>query len=41
VIKSQLAQPLIFDGRNLFEPTRMQKKGFTYYTIGRGESVKG
>ena len=40
VIKSQLKQPLIFDGRNLFEPARMNKKGFTYYAIGRGESVK-
>jgi UDPglucose 6-dehydrogenase len=40
VIKAQLKQPLIFDGRNLFEPSRMQKKGFTYYAIGRGESVK-
>jgi UDPglucose 6-dehydrogenase len=41
VIKAQLKQPLIFDGRNLFEPSRMKKKGFTYYAIGRGESVKG
>ncbi|WP_349570029.1 UDP-glucose dehydrogenase family protein [Azotobacter salinestris] len=34
-IRQQLRQPLIFDGRNLFEPARMQKKGFTYYSIGR------
>jgi UDPglucose 6-dehydrogenase len=40
VIKTQLKQPLIFDGRNLFEPARMHKKGFTYFAIGRGESVK-
>ncbi|MDP5190184.1 UDP-glucose dehydrogenase family protein [Rheinheimera baltica] len=39
-IKAQLAVPVIFDGRNLFEPERMQRKGFTYYGIGRGESVK-
>ncbi|CAM3863657.1 UDP-glucose dehydrogenase family protein [Rheinheimera salexigens] len=40
LIKTQLKQPVIFDGRNLFEPERMQRRGFTYYGIGRGESVK-
>jgi UDPglucose 6-dehydrogenase len=39
LIKSQLKTAVIFDGRNLFEPSRMKKKGFTYYAIGRGESV--
>ncbi|ACO79162.1 UDP-glucose/GDP-mannose dehydrogenase protein [Azotobacter vinelandii CA] len=34
-IKQQLRQPLIFDGRNLFEPTRMQQKGIVYHSIGR------
>ncbi|GAB3473407.1 UDP-glucose dehydrogenase family protein [Azotobacter salinestris] len=34
-IKQQLRQPLIFDGRNLFEPARMQSKGIKYYSIGR------
>tara|TARA_R110001592_G_scaffold138511_8_gene357840 strand:- start:16588 stop:17925 length:1338 start_codon:yes stop_codon:yes gene_type:complete len=41
LIKSHLKAAVIFDGRNLFEPSRMQKKGFVYYAIGRGESVKG
>ena len=41
LIKSKLAQPLIFDGRNLFEPKRMAEYGFDYYAIGRGLSVKG
>jgi UDPglucose 6-dehydrogenase len=41
LIKSHLCNAVIFDGRNLFEPSRMQKKGFVYYAIGRGESVKG
>lgn len=40
LIKSHLKNALIFDGRNLFEPSRMEKKGFVYYAIGRGESVK-
>lgn len=34
-IKLQLAEPIVFDGRNLFEPKRMQKKGITYYSVGR------
>ena len=34
-IKSMLKQPLIFDGRNLYEPARMRELGFTYYAIGR------
>jgi UDPglucose 6-dehydrogenase len=35
LIKQQLKNPLIFDGRNLYEPGRMQRKGFTYYSVGR------
>ena len=27
--------PVIFDGRNLYDPARMQAAGFTYYSIGR------
>lgn len=38
-IKAALTTPVVFDGRNLFEPERMQAKGFTYYAIGRGESI--
>ncbi|MCE8014236.1 UDP-glucose/GDP-mannose dehydrogenase family protein [Halomonas daqingensis] len=34
-IKQQLAEPLIFDGRNMFEPKRMAIKGFTYKSVGR------
>lgn len=35
-IKAELASPVIFDGRNLYSPARLAKKGFTYYSIGRG-----
>lgn len=35
LIKSELTQSAIFDGRNLFEPSRMQEKGFAYWSIGR------
>jgi UDPglucose 6-dehydrogenase len=27
---------VVFDGRNLYEPARMARKGFAYYAIGRG-----
>ncbi|UJX24213.1 UDP-glucose/GDP-mannose dehydrogenase family protein [Pseudoalteromonas sp. CF6-2] len=35
LIKSLLTTPVIFDGRNLFEPKRLKNKGFSYYSIGR------
>jgi UDPglucose 6-dehydrogenase len=38
-IKSKLVQPLIFDGRNLYDPDLMQALGFRYFAIGRGDSV--
>ncbi|MGI2030028.1 UDP-glucose dehydrogenase family protein [Endozoicomonas acroporae] len=31
-----LKEKVIFDGRNMYEPDRMARKGFTYYSIGRG-----
>lgn len=34
-MKATLAQPIIFDGRNLYKPKRLREKGFTYYSIGR------
>ena len=36
VIKQKLQAPVIVDGRNLYQPDAMMKKGFTYYAIGRG-----
>jgi UDPglucose 6-dehydrogenase len=35
-LKSLLLQPLIFDGRNLYDPSLMQRLGFDYFAIGRG-----
>jgi UDPglucose 6-dehydrogenase len=35
LIKQQLTEPLIFDGRNMFEPRRMAIKGIGYHSIGR------
>lgn len=34
-MKRRMKTPLIFDGRNLYEPQAMQEAGFTYYSIGR------
>ena len=34
-IKQNLKKSVIFDGRNLYEPKRMQKKGIDYLSIGR------
>ncbi|SNB45886.1 UDP-glucose/GDP-mannose dehydrogenase family protein [Geobacter sp. DSM 9736] len=40
-IKALLNQPVIFDGRNLYEPHRMSEAGFRYFPIGRnGKSFK-
>jgi UDPglucose 6-dehydrogenase len=36
-IKATLNQPVIFDGRNLYDSTYLKKLGFSYYAIGRGD----
>jgi UDPglucose 6-dehydrogenase len=30
-----MKSPVIFDGRNLYEPDRMKRRGYRYYSIGR------
>ena len=35
-IKASLTDPVIFDGRNLYDPQQLTREGFTYYAIGRG-----
>lgn len=34
-IKKSLKAPIIFDGRNLYDLSKMEELGFTYYSIGR------
>ena len=39
-IKSELKSPLIFDGRNIFDPIKMKERGFLYFSIGRRPAEK-
>lgn len=34
-MKQLMKTPVIFDGRNIFDPERIHAHGFTYYSIGR------
>jgi UDPglucose 6-dehydrogenase len=35
-IKNALSNPVVIDGRNIFDPAHMEELGFSYYAIGRG-----
>lgn len=35
----RLNNPVIVDGRNLYQPARLKKLGFRYFAIGRGEAI--
>ena len=34
-MKSRMRQPVVFDGRNLYNPRQMKSLGFTYHCIGK------
>jgi hypothetical protein len=39
-MRALLKQPLIFDGRNLFDPALVHSLGIEYHAIGRGEAPR-
>jgi UDPglucose 6-dehydrogenase len=39
-MRTRMREHVIFDGRNLYDPERMSRMGFTYHSIGRG-TVQG
>jgi UDPglucose 6-dehydrogenase len=38
-VRRLMRQPVMFDGRNIYEPLEMRKLGFTYLAVGRGYEV--
>jgi len=38
-LRALVRQPIVMDGRNLYDPQEMSEKGFAYYGMGRGETV--
>ena len=40
MLKDVLADHVVFDGRNLYEPAEVEAAGLAYYGIGRGRSLR-
>ncbi len=40
-LRELLKAPVIFDGRNLYDPAMVSRFGLTYYAIGRGKLLDG
>ena len=39
-VRRALREPVLFDGRNIYEPRSVEAAGLAYYGIGRGRSVR-
>ena len=35
LLKAEMASPVVFDGRNVFHPDELNRRGFQYYCVGR------
>ena len=40
-VAAKMRQPLVFDGRNIWDPMRVEQHGLEYYGIGRGRRLNG
>ncbi|KFN44652.1 UDP-glucose dehydrogenase family protein [Arenimonas oryziterrae] len=38
-LKAALKHPVVFDGRNIYEPAEVEAAGLAYYGIGRGRTI--
>jgi UDPglucose 6-dehydrogenase len=36
-LRELLKEPVIFDGRNLYDPATVSRFGLSYYAVGRGK----
>ena len=41
ILRRELREGVVFDGRNLYEPAEVEAAGLAYYGIGRGRSLQG
>jgi UDPglucose 6-dehydrogenase len=39
-VKAALGTPVIFDGRNIYDPAQIEAAGLAYYGIGRGRTIQ-
>lgn len=39
-VRNAMRQPVMIDGRNLYDPERMARLGFRYRGVGRGSSAQ-
>jgi len=40
-VKDSMKSPVVYDGRNMYDPARMKEMGFNYRAIGRGSPNSG